>query len=92
MEIRCRALSFLLGRRVDCRSPGVPQVDVKRLDLLDQQQDRLAGRAQLVTFDVREPRSPATQLIDLVFVQTLAQSPSRAVATVTIDRYELRCS
>lgn len=91
MEIRCRLAAVLSGRLDRC-SLGVPQIDVKRFDLLDQQEDGLAGGAQLVAFGVREARAPTEQLVDLVFVQTLAQRSSRALTTVTIDRYDDRCS
>jgi hypothetical protein len=54
---------------------------VERFDFLDQEHDRLAGGTQLVTLGVRESRSPASQLVDLVFVQTLAQDPSSRTST-----------
>lgn len=71
-----KALLLVIGR-LEARPLGIPQVDVERFDFLDQEQDRLAGGTQLVTLGLRKPRSPASQLVDLVFVQALAQDPSR---------------
>jgi hypothetical protein len=55
----------------------IPQVDVEGLDLLDQEQDRSAGGAQLLAVGASETRSPVPQLVDLVFVETSAQDPLR---------------
>jgi hypothetical protein len=68
--------AFLVIGRLDARLLRVPQVDVQRFDLLDQEEDRLARGTQLVTLGLGEPRSPASQLVDLVFVQTVAQGRS----------------
>jgi hypothetical protein len=63
--------------RLDLRRLRVPQVDVESLDLLDQQQDCLAGGAQLFALGARQSRPPASELVDLVLVKTLAQGSSR---------------
>jgi hypothetical protein len=77
VEVRLKALLLVVIGRLDAGPLGVPQVDVERFDFLDQEEDRLAGRTQLVTLSLRKSRSPASQLVDLVFVQTVAQDPSR---------------
>lgn len=59
----------------DLRRLGIPHVDVESLDLLDQQEDRFTGGAQLVALGARKTRSPPSQLVDLALVQTLAQVP-----------------
>jgi len=51
----------------------VPQVDVQTLDLFDQQENRLSGRAKLLIAVLKKTRTPGAKLLDLVFVQTIAQ-------------------
>ena len=80
MEVGLKAFVAVNGR-LDACLLRVPQVDVERLDLLDQEEDRLARGTQLVTLRLGEPRPPASQLVDLVFVQTLAQGPSSRTST-----------
>jgi hypothetical protein len=58
---------LFLGRL--CR----PQIDVQTLDLFDQQQNRLSGRAKLVTAVDKKTRAPGAELLDLALVQTIAQ-------------------
>jgi hypothetical protein len=70
-----------VGWRLDAHLLRVPQVDVERFDFLDQEEDRLARGTQLLTLDLGKSRSPASQLVDLVFVQTLAQDPSSCTST-----------
>lgn len=71
MEIGCRARIELVGYLL--RNLRAPEVNVKRFDLVDQQEDCLAGRAELLALGTGKARAPVTELIDLVFVQTLAQ-------------------
>jgi hypothetical protein len=71
MEIRLEAFVPVRGR-LETRLLRVPQVDVERLDLFDQEEDRLAGCPQLVTVRAGEPRPPTPELIDLVFVEAFA--------------------
>ena len=75
MEILLRAFVPVTGSFSDRRF-RVPKVDVKCLDLLDQQEDRPACGSQLVALGLHEPRAPAPELIDLVFVEAPAQDPS----------------
>ena len=51
----------------------VPQIYVKALDLFDQQEDCLSGRAKIVIAIGEQPRAPCSELLDLGLVQTLAQ-------------------
>jgi hypothetical protein len=51
----------------------VPQVDVQALDLFDQQENRLSGRAKLLITARKKTRAPGAQLLDLALVQTIAQ-------------------
>jgi hypothetical protein len=51
----------------------VPQVDVQTLDLFDQQENRLSGRAKLLIVAGRKTRAPGAELLDLALVQTIAQ-------------------
>lgn len=51
----------------------VPQVDVQTLDLLDQQENCLPGRAKLRIAAGRKTRAPSAELFDLALVQTIAQ-------------------
>ena len=51
----------------------VPQVDVQTLDLFDQQENRLSGRAKLLIAAGKKPRAPGAELLDLALVQTIAQ-------------------
>jgi hypothetical protein len=51
----------------------VPQVDVQPLDLFDQQENRLSGRAKLLIAARKKPRAPGAELLDLALVQTIAQ-------------------
>jgi len=51
----------------------VPQVDVQTLDLLDQQENRLSGRAKLRIAAGRKTRAPSAELLDLALVQTIGQ-------------------
>jgi hypothetical protein len=46
----------------------VPQVDVQTLDLLDQQENRLSGRAKLRIATGRKTRAPSAELLDLGLV------------------------
>ena len=50
-----------------------PQVDVQTLDLLDQQENRLSGRAKLRIAARRKTRAPSAELLDLALVQTIGQ-------------------
>jgi hypothetical protein len=79
VELGLKAL--LVEGRLDARLLRAPQIDVERFDLLDQEENRLARGTQLVALGLGEPRSPASQLVDLVFVQTLAQDPSSRTST-----------
>ena len=55
----------------------IPEIDVKTLDLFDQQEDRLSGRPKIVIAVGMETRAPGAELLDLGLVQTIAQrSPS----------------
>jgi hypothetical protein len=81
VEVGLKALVLVIGR-LDARPPlRVPQVDVERFDFLDQEEDCLARGTQLVILGLGKSRSPASQLVDLVFVQTLAQDPSSCTST-----------
>ena len=51
----------------------VPQVNVQTLDLLDQQENRLSGRAKLRIAAGRKTRAPSAELLDLALVQTIGQ-------------------
>jgi hypothetical protein len=53
----------------------VPQVDVKALDLFDQQENCLSGRAEIrIAVAVgQETRTPGAELLDLPLIQTIAQ-------------------
>lgn len=78
MEIRRRTVVVVAGGRDrDLRRLRIPHVDVESLDLLDKQEDRFTGGAQLLALGVRKTRSPPSQLVDLALVQTLAQVASR---------------
>ena len=50
-----------------------PQVDVQTLDLFDQQENRLSGRAKLLIAARKETRAPGAELLDFAFVQTIGQ-------------------
>jgi hypothetical protein len=80
VEVGLKVFAPVSGR-LDARPLRVPQVDVERFDFLDQKQDRLARGTQFVALGLGEPRPPAAQLVDLVFVQTLAQDPSSCTST-----------
>lgn len=58
----------LLPRRL-----RVPQVDVQTLDLFDQQENRLSGRAKLRITARRKTRAPSAELLNLALIQTIAQ-------------------
>jgi len=74
------ARPLLFGHRL-----RIPQVDVQPLDLFDQQENRLSGRAKLMILLAGETGSPATELLDLVLVQTPAQGclPPSLTGTIT---------
>ena len=55
------------------RGLRVPQVDVETLDLFDQQENRLSGRAKLLIAARKKTRAPGAELLDLALVQTIAQ-------------------
>jgi hypothetical protein len=59
--------------RLPLRRLRVPQVDVQPLDLFDQQENRLSGRAKLLIAARKKPRAPGAELLDLALVQTIAQ-------------------
>jgi hypothetical protein len=51
-----------------------PQIDVQTLDLFDQQQNRFSGGAKIViAVEKKKTRAPGAELLDLVFVQPIAQ-------------------
>ena len=50
-----------------------PQVNVQTLDLFDQQENRLSGRAKLLIAARKKTRAPGTELLDLALVQTIGQ-------------------
>jgi hypothetical protein len=52
---------------------GVPQINVKALDLLDQQENRLAGCAEIVAAVGNKTRAPGSELVDLPLIQAFAQ-------------------
>jgi hypothetical protein len=54
----------------------VPQIDMQALDLFDQQQNRLSGRAKIVIAVGMKTCAPGTKLLDLSFVQSIAQGRS----------------
>ena len=58
---------------VHLRRLHVPQVDVQTLDFFDQQENRLSGRAKLLIVASRKTRAPGAELLDLAFIQTIAQ-------------------
>ncbi|OAI55480.1 hypothetical protein AYO48_00385 [Gaiella sp. SCGC AG-212-M14] len=51
----------------------VPHVDVQTLDLFDEQENRLSGRAKLWIGAGRKTRAPSAELLDLALVQTIGQ-------------------
>src|SRR6266487_3681310 len=55
----------------------VPHVDVQTLDLFDQQENRLSGRANLMIAVGKKTRAPGAELLDLALVQTIAQRSTR---------------
>ena len=59
--------------RLPLRRLRVPQVDVQTLDLFDQQENRLSGRAKLMIAARKKTRAPGAELLDLALVQTIAQ-------------------
>src|SRR5262249_35875313 len=66
-------LSLGLGHDLLARTVAhAPDVDLQTLDLLDQDQDRLAGRAELVAPVRAETRPPAPQRLELFVVQPAA--------------------
>src|SRR5687768_2581984 len=83
-EIRL-ARSFAAGAAPEVPEPGeqargqlrlrrrgralAPEVDVQVLDLLDQEQDRATGRAELLTGVVLEPLPPTAQEFELLFIE-----------------------
>ena len=54
----------------------VPQVDVQTLDLFDQQENRLSGRAKLLIAARKKTRAPGAELLDLALVQTIGSEVS----------------
>jgi hypothetical protein len=66
-----RHRQVLLDRFRLRRSPRAPEVDVQVLDLLDQELDRAAGRAQLLTRVLGESVAPEAEHFDLLFVEPL---------------------
>lgn len=50
-----------------------PEVDVKTLDLFDQDENCLSGCAQIVITTRSKARAPRAELVDLALVQTIAQ-------------------
>ena len=69
-----------IGRRgsVDRSGLRVPEVDVEKLDLVDQELDRLAGGPDLLALVRRQPCSPGTQDADLLFVKPFRKQTSAA--------------
>ena len=59
--------------RLPLRRLRVPQVDVQPLDLFDQQENRLSGRAKLLIAARKKTRAPGAELLDLALIQTIAQ-------------------
>ena len=59
--------------RLPLRRLRGPQVDVQTLDLFDQQENRLSGRAKLLIAARRKTRAPGAELLDFALVQTIAQ-------------------
>ena len=59
--------------RLPLRRLRVPEVNVQTLDLFDQQENRLSGRAKLLIAARKKTRAPGAELLDLAFVQTIAQ-------------------
>lgn len=51
----------------------IPEIDVKALDLFDQQEDGLTGRAKIVVAVGIQTRAPGPELLDLRLIQTIAQ-------------------
>jgi hypothetical protein len=67
----------VLDLRLLTRGLRIPEIDVKALDLLDQQEDGLTGRAKIVVAVRIQTRAPGAELLDLGLIQTIAQrSPS----------------
>ena len=60
----------------------VPQVDVQTLDLFDQQENRLSGRAKLVIAVGKKTGAPGAELLDLALIQTIAQRSTRVWGSV----------
>jgi hypothetical protein len=63
----------LIRQALLLRRLRVPQVDVQTLDLFDQQENRLSGRAKLRIAARKKTRAPGAELLDLALVQTFAQ-------------------
>ena len=66
LSLARRRLLFLRGLRV-------PEINVQPLDLFDQHENRLAGRAKIVAAVGSKTRSPRSELVDLALVQTIVQ-------------------
>jgi hypothetical protein len=61
----------------------VPQIDMQTLDLFDQQQNRFSGRAKIVIAVGMKTRAPGAKLLDLAFVQPIAQRHLRVLKSPT---------
>ena len=59
--------------RLPLRRLRVPEVNVQTLDLFDQQENRLSGRAKLLIAARKKTRAPGAELLDLALVQTIGQ-------------------
>ena len=61
-----------------------PEVDMKTLDLFDQDENCLSGCAQIVITTRSKARAPLAKLVDLALVKTIAQrSPCLRIKSMT---------
>ena len=57
--------------RIALVDPGIPEVDLESIDLLDQDGDRLAGRTKLLALVGGEPGTPATEDLEPLLVEPI---------------------
>jgi hypothetical protein len=63
--------------RLPLRRLRVPEVNVQTLDLFDQQENCLSGRAKIGSAVRQKTSAPGAELLDLALVQTIAQRSPR---------------
>ena len=72
-------------RPVERTGLRIPEVDVEKLDLVDQKLDCLARGSDLLALVRRQPRSPGTQDADLLFVKPFRYRDLRSGRIARLD-------